>query len=332
VKSLKEVILEVLERADEELSKMQQNKIEEIFKEFSSSDFPLKVYPDPALFQIDFTLWYGLFYRNRETDKTIFEEVLQKFDKEALDKVKSMKIISGNFSIRGFQRINDRYYVKLYNSIGEFVVEVGKQEWETQQKIKNTHTIACHIMSYNGKYYLVGVVEYIPLVDENGLIMPTYVDKALEMVDSTKLKAIEDLNVTDKTTLKQCLSKYPAQWIDQICDTLNIKGRVKKEKIDAITEFYTKNLDKILEKLPEEAIEILRLILKEGGVVKYGKLSKKFLDDTSYFHHEPKTPLGILRFYCLVFVGKMNINGKNYKVAIIPSDLRDVLKKQLDFV
>ncbi|BFI76729.1 hypothetical protein YN1HA_28270 [Sulfurisphaera ohwakuensis] len=39
--------------------------------------------------------------------------------------------------------------------------------------------------------------------------------------------------------------------------------------------------------------------------------------------------MGILRFYCLIFVGKMDIKGKNYKIAIIPFDLRGALRKHI---
>ncbi|MEM1627604.1 MAG: hypothetical protein QXV69_10175 [Sulfolobaceae archaeon] len=327
---LKDVIDEVFERARDELATIQKEEFEKLAKEFLDSDFSLKFYPNPDAFYIDFTLWYGLYYKNPKTNTTILEEVLRKFDKETVDKVKNMKIVSGNFSIRGLRKINNEYFLILFNSDkGEFVVKTEPHFWEAVNEIRNTYVLGCHIVNYGGKYYLFGVVEYIPVVDEHGLLTPVFIDKAMERVDSMMLKKVEDVNVTERTTLKQSLSKYPAAWINEICDALNIKGRVKKEKINVIVEFYLKNTEKILEKLPNDAIEVLRLVLKKGGVVKYGELSKKFMDDTTYFHHDPKTPLGILRFYCLIFIGKINIKGKNYKVAIIPSDLREVLKKYI---
>ncbi|QXJ35327.1 hypothetical protein [Saccharolobus shibatae] len=327
---LVDVINEVLEKSENAMTAMRKDEIEEIFKEFFRSDFSLKQYTDANGFYLDFLIWYGLYYRNPKTNMTILEEVLQKFDEETIDKVKNMKIISGDFSIRDLQKINNEYFVELFNKdIGEFLVKVDPSTWKSIKEVKNTHVLRCHIIYYGGKYYLFGVVEYIPILNENGFLTPAFIDKAMERIDNMRLKEIESANVTERTTLKQCLAKYPATWINEICDALNIKGRVKKEKIDKIAEVYLKETEKILEKLPDEALEILRVVLNKGGVIKYGELSRKFMDDTTYFYHNNKTPLGILRFYCIIFVGKMNIRGKNYRVAIIPSDLREKLKEYI---
>ncbi|WP_252897148.1 hypothetical protein [Metallosphaera hakonensis] len=207
------------------------------------------------------------------------------------------------------------------------MVGADPSEWKELRKIKDLFVVECHIIEMEGKHHVIGAVEFVPVINEDGLLTFASVDRIMEKVDSTRLKHVEDVKVTERTKLSQCLSKYPAQWIDDICKALKIQGRVKDEKIDKIVELYLKDLNKVLEKLPREALEILGLMLKKGGIVKYSELSRKYMDDTTFFHHQPKTPLGILRFYCLVFVGKMNMNGKNYRVAIIPSDLREKLKE-----
>lgn len=134
-------------------------------------------------------------------------------------------------------------------------------------------------------------------------------DKAVERIDNMKLKEIESVNVTERMTLKQCLSKYPATWINEICDSLNVKARVKKEKIDEIAKIYLENTEKILEKLPKESIEILRLILNKGGFIKYSELSKKFMDDTTYFYHNPKTSFRYFKILLPSICGKNEYKG-----------------------
>ncbi|WP_016731283.1 hypothetical protein [Saccharolobus islandicus] len=328
---LVDIINEVLQKVKEELNTMQENELSELLKEFHNSDFNLKDYNiNSEAFYLDFMLWYGLYHKDPKTNMTFLEEVIQKFDRDTTNKVKNMKIVSGDFSIRDLLKINSEPFVKLLNrDMGEFLVKINQSIWEDLNEIKNTHILRCHIINYGGTYYLFGVVEYIPLVNELGFLTPAAIDKAVERIDNMKLKEIENVNVTERMTLKQCLSKYPATWINEICESLNVKARVKKEKIDEIAKIYLENTEKILEKLPGKSIEILRLILNKGGFIKYSELSKKFMDDTTYFYHNPKTPLGILRFYCIVFVGKMNIKGRNYKVAIIPSDMREKLRNYI---
>jgi hypothetical protein len=326
--SFQEFISELISRSEEVLNRIGKEKFSEILKQFFDSEFSLKDYPVEEALYIDFVIWFGLYYKDPKTNKTVLDEILPKFDKNTIENIKNMKIISGNFTIRDIVKVNNQYFAKVFNKDkGEFLVKVFNLD--LMKNFKDSCVIECHLANYGGTYYFLGSVICIPIITREGLLTPAFIDKAFERVDDMMLKDLEATEVKERSTLKYCLSKYPASWINEICDALNIKANVKKEKINKIIEMYLNNTEEILAKLPPEAIEILKFIMTKGGFVKYGELTKKYSDDTTYFQHTPETPLGLLRFYGFVFVGKMNINGRNYKVAIIPSDLRARLKQIL---
>lgn len=89
----------------------------------------------------------------------------------------------------------------------------------------------------------------------------------------------------------------------------------------------------VLEKLPPESREALRMVLKAGGCVRYNQLPKKFggEEDDSYFWESepPASTIGILRLYALLFVGKAGISGRMYKIAVVPRDIREELREIL---
>ncbi len=77
-------------------------------------------------------------------------------------------------------------------------------------------------------------------------------------------------------------------------------------------------LDDIIEKLPPKSIAALKLVMDEGGWVKYNRLSKEYGEenDSYFWETEPPTStVGILRLHGLLFVGKSGIGGRNYKVC-----------------
>ena len=64
--------------------------------------------------------------------------------------------------------------------------------------------------------------------------------------------------------------------------------------------------------------------------MKYGKL-KNYDDEITFWWNEdpPNSTIGILRLKALLAVGKMPLAGRMYRVALIPSDIRDDLQKML---
>ena len=90
------------------------------------------------------------------------------------------------------------------------------------------------------------------------------------------------------------------------------------------------DLASILESIPDKSKEALKLVLDNGGYVKYGKL--KSYDDgiTFWWEEEPPTStIGLLRLNALLAVGKMPMSGRMFRVALIPVDIRDDLQTLL---
>lgn len=105
------------------------------------------------------------------------------------------------------------------------------------------------------------------------------------------------------------------------------------DEMEKIISKLTTQLDDVIEKLPPEARDALKLALKNGGWVRYNQLSKKFggeEEDSYWWETEPPTStIEILRLHALLFVGKAGISGRMYKVAVVPKDIREGLAEML---
>jgi hypothetical protein len=79
-------------------------------------------------------------------------------------------------------------------------------------------------------------------------------------------------------------------------------------------------------------MEALKLVMDEGGWVKYNKLSSEYGEgnDSYFWETEPPTSIvGVLRVHGLLFIGKTGIGGRMYKVAVVPKDIRKRLEDML---
>jgi hypothetical protein len=143
-------------------------------------------------------------------------------------------------------------------------------------------------------------------------------------------KELESKPINLNTTISAGLNKYPIYWINGIAKALEVSTKErKKEKIEKIISRLTAELDEVIEKLPPESREALKLVIKAGGWVRYNQLSKKFggEEDDGYFWESepPASIIGILRLRALLFLGKAGISGRMYKVAVVPKDIREEL-------
>ncbi|MGC8565929.1 MAG: hypothetical protein ACP5LV_05920 [Thermoplasmata archaeon] len=120
--------------------------------------------------------------------------------------------------------------------------------------------------------------------------------------------------------------------IDGMYPALGFKEKMlKKEKMEKIVEEITNNNEKIINKLPKEALEELKFIYGKGGIVRYSTLKLKYGDERNIFWNEdpPKSPTGILKLFGLVVVGTTVKSGRRYKMVVIPADVRISLSQIL---
>lgn len=155
----------------------------------------------------------------------------------------------------------------------------------------------------------------------------------MEMMTSSMSKDEDSKPITLNITISTGLNKFKISRINAVSKTLGIsKKDVKKDKIDQIVSRLTTELDKVIDKLPPESREALKLVMDEGGWIKYNKLSNEYGDenDSYFWETEPPTStIGMLRLHGLLFVGKAGIGGRMYKVAVVPKDIRKGLEEIL---
>lgn len=156
------------------------------------------------------------------------------------------------------------------------------------------------------------------------------------VVEGSLYDKVDGQPVSASLKLRSGLSRYPLAWIDAVCQALGLPPvRLKKEKIDAAVDALLEpdRLRSIVDGLPTGARDALRYVVGAGGWVKYASLSRRFgnEDQDSYFWSEcpPKSAIGQLRVRGLLFVGRMAVEGKTWKVAVVPQELRRYLAEWL---
>jgi hypothetical protein len=155
----------------------------------------------------------------------------------------------------------------------------------------------------------------------------------MDMMTSSMSKDEDSKPITLNLTISAGLNKFKNTRINGVSKALGISTRdTKKEKMEQIISRLTTELDKVIEKLPPKSREALKLVIDEGGWVKYNKLSSEYGEENNSYFWETEPPtstVGILRVHGLLFVGKAGIGGRMYKVAVVPKDIRKGLEQLL---
>jgi tetratricopeptide (TPR) repeat protein len=140
-----------------------------------------------------------------------------------------------------------------------------------------------------------------------------------------------------KPLLHSCLRRIPAEWLTAICLNHRLEPEKKRKNREEQLINFLQNEAGMIEavgNLSKTVKSLLRLIVNKNGRVKLGAITRQFgnMDRENYFWAEetPKTPLGQLISYGLVFVGTMpGENGRRYKMAVIPDDLLEQVTRLL---
>jgi hypothetical protein len=157
------------------------------------------------------------------------------------------------------------------------------------------------------------------------------VENLMKMYEADRISDAEKIVLYENSRLTAILNKYPFQWVDGICKALSIDTHGKKDdKVKAIASKLQSSISDVVKKLPENSKKALRLVLEKGGFVKRGML-KDFNNEIGLWWNEypPNSDIGILRLNGLLAIGRMPMSGRMYSVALIPFDLRELLKKNL---
>jgi len=149
-------------------------------------------------------------------------------------------------------------------------------------------------------------------------------------------RQVEDKHLALSPSLTQGMKNMPANWLSAACQFYSLDpARLRKDRERQIIAFLQEdeNLQKIIQGLDTTDRELLRYLLQREGWSRINTLTRKFgsmEEDGFYWEDEPpESTLGQLWFRCLIFIGRVKINGRNTKIATIPIELRPVLCRLL---
>lgn len=258
-----------------------------------------------------------------ETNKTILDEFVDshpELSKELKQKLLQMKnVIRSEFII--LSKTGSKIKAKDRDSKITYNVELP----QNAPNYQINDVLMGRICPFGEVYRFLGVI----IVSRSPLILDT--DVMMEQYSQMQINEAEEMVLNPKSRLTAILNKYPANWVDGICVQYSINTKGKKNiKVKEIETEMETQLPSILKFLPEKSKEALKIVLDEGGFVKYSRL-KGYSDEVTYWwkEHPPKTTIGILRLNGLLAVGKMPMSGRMYKVAFIPFDIREKLEELL---
>lgn len=146
-------------------------------------------------------------------------------------------------------------------------------------------------------------------------------------------KEAENKSISVTMKLSVALNKLPTEWIEGMtAGWQRLEKPFRKERISDLCEFLLsqEGFLQISACLNDPERAAIKMVLEHGGHVPYGKLQKVFgaeTDDGYYWSERPpKSVIGRLRYKGLLFVGKVLLSDRQYKMAVIPRDLVSVLK------
>ncbi|MFH1637499.1 MAG: hypothetical protein ABIB71_03680 [Candidatus Woesearchaeota archaeon] len=246
----------------------------------------------------------------------------------------------------------------------EYISEHPEMEDDTRQKLRDAGRFivsefvviskdADFLMAKDresGKHYRVMLLSKIPSIGRNTLLTgrihafgdaylfagafgihnsPIILDPDVMMhaYEQGRIREIEGMLLSENSRLAAILNKFPSQWVDGICENLSLDaGGRKGMKAKLIAERLKSGMGDVVSGLPERSRDALRLVLGKGGCVRYSVL-KGFDDGVGLFWrgHPPSSAIGVLRAHGLLVVGRMFQNGRRFRVALVPKDIRGEL-------
>jgi tetratricopeptide (TPR) repeat protein len=149
-------------------------------------------------------------------------------------------------------------------------------------------------------------------------------------------RQVEDKRLSVSPGLTQGMKNMPVNWLSAACQSHSLApARLRKDRERQIAALLREeeNLHKIVQGLEPAGRELLRYLLQREGWSRINTLTRKFgsMDDDGYYWEDepPRSTIGQLWLRCLVFVGRVKINGRNTKIAAVPIELRPALCRLL---
>lgn len=302
-------------------------KYEDRFQEFHDKfydEFPYKYgdLPEEAYFR-NFVDWLVFEKAIPDTGQTILEEFVDKhpdLDEEMKQELLQMgNVVSSRFVVTSKKRLSLK--IKDLSSRETYNVTLDS---DSPYLLRNT-LVTGRIHPSGNSFRFLGVffVQNTPYIWD--------VDVVMEQFNESRIADAEGITIYPKSRITAILNKYPSPWVNGTCEKLGLSSKGRKNiRVKNVAAKVKSDLKSILDSIPEKSREALKLVLDNGGFVKYGKL-KGYDDEITFWWKEdpPTSTIGILRLNALLAVGKMPMAGRMYRVALIPADIRDELQSLL---
>ena len=263
---------------------------------------------------------------------TLVDEFVEKFvdDKKLKRKILQIKNLTYDaFTIRRAADVNKRMVAMAESDGRMFEIEIIGNQPESYTK-DSVFIGRIYPWHSDGTYRITGITTILPK-DMLNKYNITGAGISNEIIQKSKrdLQSIKSITIPDTPTTKALFKKLPAEWVDEICDSLHIgKRATMNDKIKRITSVLTSadSLTHIISDLAEDERATLKYVLKEDGCVMYEDLcAKKEICDIKLSRDE-KSVTNDLMQYGLLVVGNKKINNRTCKVAVIPTDITAHLK------
>lgn len=216
--------------------------------------------------------WFILEWKDPVTGRTVLEDFVanvHQLDADLARKVLGMRnLVADTFLIR--ERNGNILSVESSDSrkFAVWVVPENAAIYVPGRRVDG------RIYPWGDFYRFAGITRLIKsdedIFRETGVIMPGMVDRLTSMM----LKGdMEEVILRRNATAASVLNKFPPWMVDEICQTLNIRTRGKKnQKVKDIAAILdSPRVTDIVKSLPEEARDALDTVRRNGGVIGYGK-------------------------------------------------------------
>lgn len=165
---------------------------------------------------------------------------------------------------------------------------------------------------------------------------PSLIDGLVQYIAEKKRREVEEKPLPIDVPLSRGLKNMPVHWLEAALLSCGIEpARLRREKEKQLRGFLStrENLARMVQSLGEKERGLLEYLLERGGFSRLNAVTRRFgsLEGDGFFWAEkpPSPPLGVLWSRALVLVGKAVLGGRNCRVAVIPADLRPLLREVL---
>lgn len=281
-----------------------------------------------------------LAYEKKDSSgRSLIDELVDNFVDDhrlGLKILHAQDLVHDTFFIQRSADHNKRMRVQALSSGKTFEVEVFGRHPENYVAGASFSGMI-HPWYDDGTYRTTGIAKLmIDRKEPGGNLVPPLVtpDMFWKKFAQDFQKKAESITISAMPMARTLLRQFPAEWVDGICDSLDMDSRdTKKRKVERIASALTSpdSLERIVGCLSGSEKTALMHVLKKDGCAKYSDLCRRAgADDTKWWWDKrPTSAVGVLRRHGLLVVGKKRIMTRTYKVAAIPADVAVVLRRFL---